>query len=64
MPSAKISAGTPNISMMSAVMAPTPNNAYATGCWLMNPWTSAFMMEAWGDGSTARRSPGAASPNW
>ena len=30
----------------------------------MKPSTSAFMMEACGDGSTTRRSPGAASPNW
>ena len=48
MPSAKISAGTPSISMMSAIAAPAPNNMYATGWWLMKPSTSAFMMEAWG----------------
>ena len=30
----------------------------------MKPSTSAFMIEACGDGSTTRVSPGAASPNW
>ena len=30
----------------------------------MKPSTSAFMMEAWGAASTARASPGTASPNW
>ena len=44
--------------------APAPNRMYATGWRLMNPSTSAFMMEACGEGSTTRGSPGTASPNW
>ena len=30
----------------------------------MKPSTSAFMMDACGEGRTTRGSPGAASPNW
>ncbi len=64
MPSAKMSAGTRSISMTTAIIAPAPKSRYATGCRLMKPSTSAFMIEACGEASTTRVSPGAASPNW
>lgn len=50
--------------MTTATNAPTANSVHATGCRLMKPDTSACMMEACGAASTARESPGAASPNW
>ena len=55
MPSAKISAGTRSISMLTAIAAPAPKSTYATGCRLMKPSTSAFMMEACGDGEHGAR---------
>ena len=59
-----MSDGCPSISRIKAIMAPTPNNKYAMGWWLMKPSTSAFMIDACGDASTGRKSPGSASPNW
>ena len=44
--------------------APTPNSIQATGCWLMKPCTSAFMIEACGAARIGRVSPAACSPNW
>ena len=63
-PGRKSAPALPAFPSMTATAAPAPNRMYATGWRLMNPSTSAFMMEACGEGSTARRSPGAASPNW
>ncbi len=54
MPRATISAGTPSISMITATAAPAPKSTQGTGWRLMNPSTSAFMIEACGDTSTGR----------
>ena len=63
-PSAKVSGETLSSSIITAIMAPTPNSIQATGCWLMKPCTSAFMIEACGAARIGRVSPAACSPNW
>ena len=50
--------------MLTAIIAPAPKSSHATGWRLMKPCTSACMIDACGAASTARVSPGAASPNW